>query len=91
MERARDKCETNVTDGFYQFSNNDISNISISTNKNVNLSLASQMKCDNMFSDPGSDHICSNFSVTHLLYILFLLVYGNCPLTLKRGRCRNIL
>ena len=33
----------------------------IYANKNVNLSLASQMKCDNIFLDPESDHIFSHF------------------------------
>ena len=40
-----------------------ISNISNIYNPNVNLSSASQMKCDNMFSDQELDHIFSHFSV----------------------------
>ena len=35
-------------------------------------------------------HIFS-LSVTYLIYILFFLVYGNYPLTSKKGRCRNLL
>ena len=35
----------------------------IFTNPKVNLSLASQMKCENMFSDPQLDKIFSHFSV----------------------------
>ena len=41
----------------------------ISANHNVNLSLAYQIKCDNMFSDPESDTIFSHLSVTPGLYI----------------------
>ena len=58
---------------------------------NVNLGLASQTKCDDMFSDPELDHIFSHFLVTYLVYFLFILICGNYPLTLKRGRCRNLL
>ena len=74
--------------GFIAFLNHDIPNIS---NPNVNLGLASQTKCDDMFSDPESDHIFSHFLVTYLVYILFILVCGNYPLTLKRGSCSNLL
>ena len=77
--------------GFIYLSNHDTSNIPNISNPNVNLSLASQTKCDNMFSDPELDHIFSHFLGTYLVYILFLLVCGNYPLTLKRGRCRNLL
>ena len=58
---------------------------------NVNLGLASQTKCDDMFSDPELDHIFSHFLVTYVVYFLFILICGNYPLTLKRGRCRNLL
>ena len=49
------------------------------------------MKCDDMFSDPELDYIFLHFSVTNLVYILFLIVCGNHPLTSKRVRCRNLL
>ena len=55
------------------------------------LSNLSKTKCDNVFSYPESDHIFSHFLGTYLVYILFLLVCGNYPLTSKRGRCRNLL
>ena len=42
---------------------------------NVNMSLASQTKFDNKFSDPDLDNICSHFSVTYLvIYFLFSYV-----------------
>ena len=75
----------------YLFLNNDTSNIKNPSNPNVNSSLAFQTKCDNMFSDIQSDHIFSHFSGTYLVYVLFLLVCGNYPLTSKRGRCSNLL
>ena len=34
---------------------------------NVNMSLASQTKCDNMFLDPKSDHVFSHFLVTYMV------------------------
>ena len=75
----------------YLFSNQDTSNIPNLSNPNVNSSLASQTKCDNIFSDPKSDHIFSHFSGIYLVYILFLILCSNYPLTLKMGRCRNLL
>ena len=44
-------------------------------------------------SDPESDQIyfTFSFSVTYMVYILFLIVCGNYPLTSKRRRCRNLL
>ena len=91
IEQASDQWNKKFIDGFINFWLI-ISQISeISANQNVNLRLASQMKCDNMFSDPESDHISSHFSVTHLVYIFFLFVCGNYPLTSKRGRCRDLL
>ena len=84
MEQKRDR-------RVYQFSNHDTSNIPNLSNLNINSSLASQTKCDNMLSDPESDHIFSHFLGTYLVYILFLLVCGNYPLTSKRGRCSNLL
>ena len=80
-----------LSTGFIYSSNHDTSNISNIPNQNVNSSLASQTKCDNMFSDPESDHTFSHFSGTLLVYILFLLVCGNYPLTPKRVKCRNLL
>ena len=77
--------------GFINLSNHDTSNIPNISNMKVNLSLGSQAKCDNTFSDPESDHIYSHFLGTYLVYILFLLLCGNYSLTLKRGRCRNLL
>ena len=63
-------------------------------NPNKNLRLASQNKCDKMISDPiWSRIIYFNillFSYVPGLYI-FLIVCGNYQLTLKRGRCRNLL
>ena len=47
--------------GFIDFSNNDTSNIPNFLNPNANLSLASETKCEDMFSDPESDHIISHF------------------------------
>ena len=88
---AHDRWNKSVIDGFYLFSNHDTSNIPNISNQTVNLSLAFQTKCDNMFSDPESDHIFSHFLGTYLVYLLCLLVCGNYPLTSKRGRCRNLL
>ena len=48
------------------------------------MSLESQTKCDNMFSDLKSDHIFPKLSVTFLVYILFVLGFGNYPITSKR-------
>ena len=73
------------------FSNHNTSNLSNFSNPNVNSSLASQTKCDKVFSYPKSDHIFSHFLGTYLVYIYFLLVCGNYALTSKRGRCRNLL
>ena len=56
---------------FIGYLNQCISNISNLYNTNVNMSLESQMKCDNILSDPKSDHISSHFSVTYLVYIYF--------------------
>ena len=83
--------EKNVIDWFYVFSNHNISNITNLSTPNVNSSLASQTKCDSIFSDPELDHIFSHFSGTYLVYISFIFVCDNYPLTLKMGRCRNLL
>ena len=69
--------------GFIGFYNQYISNI---YNPNVKLSLASQNKYYNMFSDLESDHIFSYFLDKYLVYIFFLLVCGKYPLILKIGR-----
>ena len=81
----------NGIDRFINFLNHDTSNIPNLSNLNVNLGLASKKQCDNVFLDTESDHIFSHFLVMYLVYILFILVCGNCPLTSKRGRCRNLL
>ena len=44
-----------------------------------------------MFSYPDSDYIFSHFLGKYLVYIFFLLICGNYPLTSKRRRFRNIL
>ena len=48
---AIDGTKISLTSIFLDFSNQNISNISNLYNPNENLSLASQTKCDNMFSD----------------------------------------
>ena len=68
---AIDGTKTPLT-GFIDFDNHYIPNISNLYNPNVNMSLASQTKCDNMFFDTESDHIFSHFPVTYLVYIFFL-------------------
>ena len=57
------------------------------------MSVASQRKCDVMFSDPESNYIWSyvGFSFIHLIYILLLIVYGSYPLTSNRGSCNTLL
>ena len=57
MKLAHDRWSKRIMDGCYLFSNHDTSNIPNILNPTVNSSLASQTKCDNMFSDPESDHI----------------------------------
>ena len=76
---------------FIDFSNHDTSNIPNLSNTKVNSILASQMKCDDKFYDPELDHIFSHILGTYLVYILFLLVCGNYPLTSRRGRFRSLL
>ena len=80
-----------LSTSYILFSNHNTSNLSNLSNPNVNSSLASQTKCDNVFSYPELDHIFSHFLGTYLVYILCLLVCGNYPLILNRGRCRNLL
>ena len=57
IRQARDRWNKNIIDGFINFSNHDTSNTTNILDPNVNLGLASMTKCDNMFSDPESDHI----------------------------------
>ena len=90
MKMACDQWDENVINGFYLFSNHDTSYIPNILTPNLKLSLASQTKCDNMFSYPQLDNNLSHFLGTYLVYILFLLVCGNYPHTLKRERCRNL-
>ena len=77
--------------GFINFSNHDTSNIPNLSNLTVNSILVSQTKCDVMFLDPDSDNIFLHFLGTYLVYIFFLLVCGNYPLTSNRGRCGYLL
>ena len=58
-----------LSTSFINFLNQYISNISDIYNPNVNMSIASQTKCDSMFSDPKLDHIFSHYSVMYLVYI----------------------
>ena len=82
----------NFIDGFYRFLNQYISNISNIYNSNVNMSLASQTKCDNMISDPGVGSYIFTFPPSYVPGLcIFLLVCVKYPLNLKRGRCRNLL
>ena len=77
---AIDRTDISMLD-FVDFLNEYMSNISNIYNPNVTLSSVSQTKCDNMFSYPKSDHIFSYFSVMYLIYIFFLFICGNYPLT----------
>ena len=81
----------NFIKGFYWFLNLYISNISNIYNPNVNLSIAYQTKCEHIFSYLESDNIFSHFQLHNCYIYIFSLVCGNCPLTLKRGKCNNIL
>ena len=76
--------------GFIDYSNHDTSNIPNMLNLKVNSSLVSQTKCDNMFSDPSSDHILSHFLV-RTWFIYFFFLYVLIIHLLQRGEgCRNI-
>ena len=59
---------------FSRLLNQYISNISNLYNLNVNLSLESQTKCDNMFSDPESYNLFSYFQL-RTWFIYFFLSY----------------
>ena len=85
---ANDWRKKNVIDGFLKCPNKYISNISNLYNPNKNMSLAYQMKCDIIFSDPESDHIFSHscFSVTYLVYI-YLFSYVVIIHLLRIGKC----
>ena len=72
MKFAHDRWSKRIMDGCYLFSNHDTSNIPNLLHPTINLSLASQTKCDSMFSDPKSDHIFSYLLGTYLVYIFFL-------------------
>ena len=65
----------NVIYRFYPFSNHDTSNIPNLSNPTINLSLEYQTKCDNMFSDPQSDHIFSHISRVRTWFIHFFFWY----------------
>ena len=69
---------------FINFSNHNTSNIPNLSNPTVNSSLASQTKCDEMFSDPESDHIFSHFWVRTWFIFCFLLYVVTIHL-LQRG------
>ena len=71
IKMARNQWNKNIIDKFFLFSYHNNSNVPNLSNPNVNLSLASQNKCDNMFSDPESDNIFSHFLGTYLVYIFF--------------------
>ena len=72
---ARYRWSKNSFDGFSLLSNQYISNISNLYNPDVNMRLASQTKCDKMFSDPKSDNILSYFQLsTWFIYIFFSYV-----------------
>ena len=71
--------------GFIYFSNNDSKNIPNLSNPTVNSSLASQKKCDNMFSDPEADHIYSHLLGMDLVYILFLIAFGKSSTYYEEG------
>ena len=90
-KHARDQCNKNFINSFSLLLNQHISNISNLYNPGINLSLESQTICYHMFSYPKSYHIFFIFLVKYLIYILFLLVCGNFPLTSKTVRCWNLL
>ena len=69
---AMDRTKFSLT-GFSNFSNHHTSNIPDLLNITVNLSLAYQTRCDDMFSDPESDNILSHFFVTYLIIFCFFL------------------
>ena len=63
--------EWKCLDGFLDFPNKYISNISNIYNPNVNLRLASKEKRDKMFSDPKLDNIFLHFQ----LRVWFIIIY----------------
>ena len=73
-----------LSTGFIYFSNHDTSNIPNISNPNVNLSLAYQTKCDNMFSYPESDHIF-HISRVRTWFIFCVFSYVAIIHLLRRG------
>ena len=69
-----DWCNKNFIDNFYLLLNQYISNIYNVYNPGVNLSLAYQIMCDHMFSDPKSDHIFS-YLCLHTWFIFCFFLY----------------
>ena len=92
VDNARSRSTEKMSSmSFIDYSNKYISNISNIYNLNVNMSLASKTKCDNMFLDTELDNIFSHSSVTYLVYTFFLLVCGYYTRTSKMVRCTNLL
>ena len=75
--------------GFIGFSNQYISNL---YNPNENLSLVSQKKCDNVFSDPGVRSYILTFLFYQLgnLYICFFFLYVVIISLIQRGEGAGI-
>ena len=71
--------------GFIVFPNQYISYISNIYNPNLNMRLASQMKCDKMFLDLELDHVLLHFSVKYLVYIYLFFSYVAIIHLLRRG------
>ena len=59
--QARDQWKKMSSTGFIDFSNHDTSNIPNLSNPSVNLGLAYQTTCDDMFSDLELHHIYFTF------------------------------
>ena len=86
MKSDRDQWKKNVIYGFYLFSNHDTSNIPNLSHSTVISSLASQTKCDNMFSDPDLDHIFSHFYRVRTWFIFCFFLYMIVIHLLRRGQ-----
>ena len=63
---------------------------SLESNRKFELRISNEM-WQHIFRSVVGSYILKFFSVTYLVYIFFLIVCGNYPLTSKRGRCRNLL
>ena len=63
---------------------------SLESNCKFDLSISNKM-WKHVFRFAVGSYIFTFFTGTYLVYTLFPLVCGNCPLTSNRGRCRNIL